>query len=66
MRTTLDIPEELLDEARRASGLKSKTDTVVEALRELVSRDRIKDLKQMAGEVDLDIDLPKSRRRKPS
>ena len=29
MRTTLDIPEALIDEARRVLGFKSKTDTVV-------------------------------------
>jgi hypothetical protein len=36
MRTTLDLPEELIDEARVAIGFKSKTDTVVFSLRELV------------------------------
>ena len=33
MRTTLDLPENLIDEARAAVGFKSKTDTVVYALR---------------------------------
>ena len=35
MRTTLDLPEDLLEEARTTLGFKSKTDTVVMALREL-------------------------------
>lgn len=63
MRTTLDLPEALIDEARRALGFKSKTDTVVLALRELVRRGRIDELKALMGHVRLDIDIAKSRRR---
>ncbi len=63
MRTTLDLPEELIEEARKLLGFKSKTDTVVVSLRELVRRRRVEELKSLAGKIDLDIDLPKSRRR---
>jgi Arc/MetJ family transcription regulator len=63
MRTTLDLPEELLEEARTALGFKSKTDTVVLALRELVRRRRLDELKALMGRVQLQIDLPDSRRR---
>jgi hypothetical protein len=63
MRTTLDIPEDLLEEARERLGFKSKTDTVILSLQELVRRKRIEDLKSMFGHVNLDIDLPESRRR---
>jgi Arc/MetJ family transcription regulator len=63
MRTTLDIPAELIDEARRLLKFKSKTDTVVLALRELVRRRRLEELKDLLGSVDLDLDLPESRRR---
>lgn len=63
MRTTLDIPEELLEEARGRLGFKSKTDTVVLALRELVRRQRIEELKTLLGDVHLEVDLPESRRR---
>ncbi len=63
MRTTLDIPEPLIEEARRALGFKSKTDTVVLALKELIRRRRIEELKELMGKVRLDIDLAKSRRR---
>ena len=65
MRTTLDLPEALIEEARQTLGFKSKTDTVVLALTELVRRRRIEQLKQLMGHVHLDIDLPKSRRRPP-
>jgi hypothetical protein len=63
MRTTLDIPEPLIEEARRLLGFKSKTDTVVLSLQELVRRRRIEELKSMMGDVRLDIDIPSSRRR---
>jgi Arc/MetJ family transcription regulator len=63
MRTTLDLPADLLEEARTTLGFKSKTDTVVMALRELVRRRRIDDLKGLMGRVQLEMDLPASRRR---
>lgn len=63
MRTTLDLPEDLLEEARTALGFKSKTDTVVMALRELLRRRRIEDLKGLLGRVQLEVDVPASRRR---
>lgn len=63
MRTTLDIPEDLIDEARRILGFKSKTDAVVLSLTELIRRRRIDELKAMAGKIKLDLDVPSSRRR---
>jgi len=64
MRTTLDLPEELVEQARKALGFKSKTDTVVLALREVVRRSRLDELKDLLGRVDLQIDIPASRRRR--
>ena len=66
MRTTLDLPADLLEEARTALGYKSKTDTIVMALRELVRRQRLEKLKALMGRVNLDVDIPKSRRRVPA
>jgi hypothetical protein len=63
MRTTLDIPEPLLEEARALLGTESKTDTVVLSLQEVVRRKRVDELKALMGHVKLEIDLPKSRRR---
>jgi Arc/MetJ family transcription regulator len=65
MRTTLDIPEPLIEEARQALGFKSKTDTVVLALKELIRRRRLEELKSLMGKVRLDLDLSGSRRRPP-
>lgn len=63
MRTTLDLPPELVDEARRLLGFKSKTDTVVLSLRELIRRKRIDELRELLGSVTLDVDVARSRRR---
>jgi Arc/MetJ family transcription regulator len=63
MRTTLDLPEALVAEAQSALGGKSKTDTIVFALRDLIRRRRIEELKGLLGRVHLDVDLAQSRRR---
>ena len=63
MRTTLDIPDGLVEDARDLLGFKSKTDTVVLALRELIRRRRIDELKDLMGSVELEINIPASRRR---
>ena len=63
MRTTLDIPPGSDEEARTLLGFKSKTDTVVLSLRELIRHQRIQELKEIMGSVHLEIDLPASRRR---
>ncbi len=64
MRTTLDIPQPLMDEAQHLLGFTSKTDVVVLALRELIRRKRIEELQALMGSVTLEIDLPRSRRRR--
>lgn len=63
MRTTLDLPGHLIEEARTALGFKSKTDTVVLALRQVVQHARKSELKALFGRVQLDVDVPASRRR---
>jgi Arc/MetJ family transcription regulator len=56
MRTTLDLPQSLVEEARSALGFTSKTDTVVFALREVVRRSRLDELKSLMGKVDFEFD----------
>jgi len=63
MRTTLDLPEHLVDEARSALGFTSKTDTVIHALREVVRRSRADDLKRLMGTIEFEFD-PRAVRRK--
>ena len=63
MRTTLDLPEDLILQAMKSLEYKSKTDTVVYALRELLRRRALDELKGLAGKVPLELDLKRSRRR---
>ena len=57
MRTTLDLPEKLVQEAMKAAHVKTKTNVIILALKELIRRSKISDLKKFKGKVDLDIDL---------
>jgi len=56
MRTTLDLPEGLVEEARDSIGFKSKTDTVVFALKEIVRRSKVQDLKKLITRLNYDFD----------
>ena len=56
MRSTLDLPDELIETARETLGFKSKTDTVVFALREVIRRSRIDELKALMGNVTFEFD----------
>ena len=64
MRTTLDLPEELLKEAMRLSHIETKTKVIVTALEELIRKNQISEIKKFKGEVDFDIDLDSVRGRK--
>lgn len=61
MRTTLDLPEKLVEEARERLGYKSKTDTVIFALKEVVRRGRIEDLKDLMGKIEFEFDPNETR-----
>ena len=63
MRTTLNLPEELLFEAMKATHIKTKTKVIVTALEELIQKNKISDLKNFKGKVDLGIDINKLRSR---
>lgn len=57
MRTTLDLPEELLVEAMQTTHIQTKTKVIITALEELIRKSRISKIKEYKGKVDLDIDL---------
>lgn len=55
MRTTLDIPEDLMKEAQKLSGAKTKTTTVCLALQEYIRRKKLKSILDYQGKIDLDL-----------
>ena len=63
MRTTLDLPEDLLIEAMRTTKIETKTKVIITALEELIRKVRISELKSRKGRVDLDINMDKLRGR---
>ncbi len=56
MRATLNIPDELVKEAQEATGAKTKTETIVIALKELVRRKKIEELIALRGKIQIDYD----------
>lgn len=63
MRTTLDLPDQLVAEAMKATHQRTKTAVIVTALEDLVRKSRIRGLTKFKGKVDLDIDLNTLRKR---
>lgn len=63
MRTTLDLPEELLNEAMKATRITTKTKVIITALEDLVRKSKISELKEFKGKIDLNIDLNTTRGR---
>ena len=57
MRTTLDLPEDLIDEAMKATKIKTKTKVIVTALEDLIRKSKISGLKEFKGKLDLDINM---------
>ncbi len=57
MRTTLDLPIDLLNDAMKATHAKTKTKVIIIALEELIRKSTIAELKEFKGKIDLDIDL---------
>ncbi len=63
MRTTLDLPEDLLNEAMKITHIDTKTGVIVLALNELIKKSKISNLKKYKGKIELDIDLDEIRDR---
>ena len=63
MRTTIDIPEDLIKEAMRVTKSSTKTDVIKKALRDIIQKHKIKSLRKYKGKIDLNIDLDKLRKR---
>jgi Arc/MetJ family transcription regulator len=54
MRTTLDLPEKLLNDAMKITHTGTKTGVIVLALKELIRKSKIAGLKKYRGKIDLD------------
>ena len=63
MRTTLNIAGDVFGEIARLSGVKSKTEIIDKALREMLDRLRRQKLKGAWGKIAVDLDVRELRQR---
>lgn len=57
MRTTLDIPKKLIDEAMEITGAKTKSQLIKDALKAQINQVKRQRLITLKGTIDFDIDL---------
>ena len=62
MRTTVDLPESLLDEVQRTTKASTRNDALVIALEDYLRRQRRSRVIAAAGSMDIDLDVRKLRR----
>ena len=63
MRTTLELPDTLVNEALSLTKIKTKTELIKFALENVIQREKIKELANYFGKIALDVDLDKLRKR---
>jgi hypothetical protein len=63
MRTTLNLPEELLRKAQKAVGARTRTEAIILGLQALLRRQKSEQLLSLEGKLPLQLDLHKSRER---
>jgi len=64
MRTTLDLPDNLVNEAMKVTHIKTKTKVIITALEQLIRKAQLSEIKEFKGKINLDIDLETIRGRK--
>ncbi|MEY3787243.1 MAG: hypothetical protein RLZ75_1450 [Pseudomonadota bacterium] len=63
MKTMIDLPDELIEEAMQLTDIKTKTQVIILALQELVKKNKVAELKNFKGKVNLEIDIDTLRNR---
>jgi Arc/MetJ family transcription regulator len=63
MRTTLELPDALVNEAMTLTKISTKTDLIKYALENVIQREKVRELTKYFGKITLDIDLDKLRKR---
>jgi Arc/MetJ family transcription regulator len=63
MRTTLELPDALVNEAMSITNIPTKTALIKYALENIIQKEKIKNLTNYFGKITLDIDLDKLRKR---
>ncbi len=63
MRTTIDIPNDLIKDAMKASQAKTKTMAIILGLKELINHYKLEQLRALRGKLEISTDLRISRKR---
>jgi len=63
MRTTLDLPDTLVNEALMLTKISTKTELIKFALENVIQREKVKELANYFGKVSLDINIEQLRKR---
>lgn len=63
MRTTLDIPQDLIEEAMSVTGAKTKSQLIKDALEAQINRVKRQRLLSFKGKIDLEVNLDELRNR---
>jgi Arc/MetJ family transcription regulator len=63
MRTTLELPDALVDEAMTLTKISTKTELIKYALENVIQREKVRELANYFGKITLDIDLDTLRKR---
>lgn len=64
MRTSLDIPEALVEEAKQVIGAKTKTQAIILALSELIQRRKSRKVLELKGSLSGSYDYKTLRRKR--
>lgn len=64
MRTTLDLPKDLLEEALKITNEKNKTSLIINSVKSTIRRYQLLELIKKQGTIALEVDLNKVRKRK--
>ena len=56
MRTTLNIPDDLISEVQKISGEKSKTKAIVKTMKEYIRQKKLTELLALKGKINIDYD----------
>ena len=63
MRTTLDLPKDLVEKAVQITGARTKKEAITIALENIIKQEKYNQLLSFHGKVSLDIDLDALRKR---
>ncbi len=64
MKTTVILPDEIMDEAMKLSHMKSKTALLIASLQAFIRDIRIRKLLELKGKIPLEVDIDTLRERK--